>query len=69
MHLYTANTRKISVFMLLLMIQILNDANQTFVIYPLSGQRATHVDGSNNNNNLITLRSHECGINEKYTDI
>ena len=24
---------------------------------------------NNNNNNFITLRSHECGINEEYTDI
>ena len=23
----------------------------------------------NNNNDFITLRSHECGINEEYTDI
>ena len=24
---------------------------------------------SNNINNFITLRSHECGINEEYTDM
>ena len=26
-------------------------------------------NNKNNNYNFITLRSHECGINEEYTDI